>query len=380
MAITLTAQEKLVSKFINRYEIYGFGYDNLYPQNSILLADNSPSLEACLKIFRKFIFGHGMEGVFWKMPVNVFGLKTDQFLRRLIDSYSVHKGFAVNVIYNGVGEVIGLIPLKFENIRLGKADDRGIIKKVAYYKDWKGRIQSRDMVWYDVYNPDLSIIYEQAARSGGFQNWNGQVLYYGENGDLEYPKNSFHSNIENAATDNLVKNGKNANVSTNFMGSHVMQLPFTFDEIADQINSASNSERKVDSQDVEKQFKEKITKFQSADNTGKIMLLENGFKDKDGNMVEIKIQKFDLQNYDKINEHTEKSIYDSLRRNYLIPPILLQEVSAGFSTEIFNDAYNYYNHITNYDRLIFEETFTELFSRWKDPLDVNFEIQKLSYL
>ena len=378
MAITLTAEDTLVIAERRDLNIYNYGVDNLYPQHSVVFADNSGTLKACMDIYERFVFGNGMTNNkdFWKKKINIHGLRVDQFLRRLVRQYGIHKGFAFKVIYNGMAEIVGIVPIKFENCRLKKTDDSGIIKKIIYCDDWskKPLNKTRDMHEYDVYNPDPEIIWQQAERAGGWKEWKGQIFYYGENGELKYPHNSFHSVLEDVATDIAIKKGKNANVSTNFLASHIMQLPFTFQEMADKM---SDENKKVKAEDVKESLKESLKKYQSNENLGKLMLMENPFKDNDGKMIPFQIDKLELQNYDKINEHSEKTVKENIRQNYNIPPILLQEVSTGFSTEIFKHAYNYYNEITDYDRLILEETFVELFENWVTDVNVDLQIAHL---
>jgi len=380
--ITLTAKDTLVIEEHRNLGIYNFGIDNLYPNWSVNFAENSPSLHAALCVYERFIFGDGMTHSkdFWKRKINIYGLRVDQFLRRIVRSYAIHRGFAFKVLWNGAGEITGIVPVKFENCRLGKADDNGVVKKIRYCNDWskKRLYDQKDILEYDVYNDDIEIIHRQAELAGGWDNYKGQIFYWGDNGELKYPHNSFHSVLEDCATDIGIKNGKNANVSTNFVASHMMELPFTFQEIADELNAkVPEGGRKVDPDQLREDYKKQMTSFQSNENVGKFMLVENTKTDNEGKQIPIKVEKFELQNYDKMNEYTEKSVKENIRQNYNIPPILLQETATGFSTEIFKHAYNYFNELTKYDRQIFEETFIEIFENWVNDVQHDLSIKQL---
>lgn len=379
MAIVLTATDTLVTNVENRqFGINNFGTDNKYPNNTVVLADNSPALKRALSVYCDFVFGQGINAdnpTFWKRKINANGLRVDQLLRRIVYEFGRHKGFAVQVVYNAAFEKVAYIPLPFECFRLVKPDDFGVIKKVKYYKDWSSaRIVKDDILELDVYNPDPEVIAKQVENAGGWNYWHGQIFYYGDNGEVKYPHNYFHAALEDVVTDIKAKNGRNANVSTNFMASHAIQLPFTFKEYANETNQTE--------QQVKDYFKAIFTNFQSADNAAKLILIDNGLKDKDGNMIPWKFDKLELQNYDGIFEKTENTVNDTIRSQYRVPEILLDAVSTGFSTEIMESAYNFYNNITSGDRQIMEETMMELFSNYYRPeiLPQSYQITKLSYI
>jgi hypothetical protein len=111
------------------------------------------------------------------------------------------------------------------------------------------------------------------------------------------------------------------------------------------------------------------------------MAIENPVRDKDGKPVMLQIDKLDIQNYDKLTELTEKTVKDNIRGVFNIPAILLEVVATGFSTEIMEDMYSYYNHITADDRLIMEETLSEVFRGWATEINPsgNFAITPLTF-
>jgi hypothetical protein len=378
------ATDTLTIKTENRkFDIYNFGEDNLYPNNNNILASHSAALLRCIKVYCNFIYGKGMtvDNGFWKMPVNIYGLRTDQLLRTLQKDYAIHKGFAVKLIYNALLEVIGIIPIPFEKLRLAYADDFGRIVKIKYCKDWSAtRIEKKDIIEYDVYNSSKDVISRQIEAAGGLETWDGQIYYYGNNGEVGYPHCYYHSAYEDVLSDIQIKKGKNASVHTNFMGSHMIELPYTFESLVD-TGVTDPAERKKKAQTMRDAYMEVIKTFQSCEKAGNIMLLENPVRDNDGKLVNINLKKFDLQNFDGIYQYTENSIKDNIRGVYSIPTILLDPVATGFSTEIMAAFYNYYNITTSSDRQIFEEVFMTLFGNFKMPYQVSdFSIEQLNYL
>ena len=81
-------------------------------------------------------------------------------------------------------------------------------------------------------------------------------------------------------------------------------------------------------------------------------------------------------------KETEQAVKDNLRGQYRVPAILLDPVSTGFSTDIMDAAYNFYNNLTGVDRLEAEEMLRELFTNYTHPeiLPASYEITPLSYL
>jgi len=382
--LTYATTDILTTKTENRkFDIYNYGEDNAYPNNNDILALNSGALLSVWTTYLDFIYGKGMEtaGDFWKMKVNIYGLRVDQLLRRIQTDYSKHRGFAVKVVYNGLLEKVGLVPVPFETLRLATADDFGRIVKIRYCKDWTAsRINSSDIITYDVYNPDKNAILRQIEAAGGIEKWSGQIFYYGNDGLVEYPHCKFHAVIEDVLTDISIKKGRNANTSTNFMASHLLQVPYTFESLVDESITDTDERRKA-AATLRTAFVESLNNFQGNENMGKLLLLENDKTDNDGNMVPLQLDKFDIQNYDKLFESTESSAFNSIRRNYKLPAILLDPVATGFSTEIMQSFYNYYNQITSLDRQIFEESIMDLFTGFKNlPADASYQIQPLSYI
>jgi len=376
--ITLTATDTLTVKENRNIGIYNYGEDNLYPQSSVIMFNNSSALQRCINTFRDFLFGRGVteNNDFWKRKINIYGQRVDQLVRQIVYEYSIHSGFALQFQYNALFEKIGVQVIPFEKLRLPKADDDGNITTILYHKDWSStRIQKSDIITYNLYNTDKEVIARQAALAGGIENWNGQILYFGENGDVKYPHNTFHSVIEDVITDIKLKKGKNANASTNFMASHILQVPFLFAEQTPYENDKDGSRLKAE-------FIAALQKYQGAENLGKIMMLETKMTDKEGKAVFFKVDKLEIQNYDELFQLTENSVKENIRGIYKIPSILLEAVATGFSTEIMNDMYNYYNNITGHDRQVIEETLIETFTGWHYEINPskNYSLTPLSFI
>ena len=361
--IILKATDTLIQKESRSLGIVNFGDDNLYPNNSRILSNNSSALKRCVETYGSFIFGSGVSesGDFWKHKINFDGLRVDQFFRKIIkDEFAIHDAFAFIVGYNGLLQPSYLIPLPFETLRIPLPDDEGNVSKIRYYKDWSSsRINQKDIIDYDLYNTDIDVIQKQIEFAGGLEKWRGQIYYYGQNGEVKYPHNSFHSVLEDCITDLKIKQGKNANASTNFMPSHIIQFPFFFSE-ATPYGKELDPEGSRFRQDVMNSFSD----FQGFDKTSKLMGIENPNVDKEGKMIPFKIDKLEASDFTSMFQNTELSVRKNIRENFVIPDVLIDVAKTGFSTDEMQNGYRFFNNITAPKRQIFEEVMLDIFSKW----------------
>lgn len=377
--ITLSAPDTLKINYNKQLDIQAFGEDNKYPNSSYTMSLNSGALKQCVGIYSGFIFGQGMSesGGFWKAVINQSGLRIDQFARWAVNQYAIHNGFAFLVGYNGLLEPNSITPIPFEQLRFPKADDSQQVTTVKYYKDWTEKsIKKENIKTFNLYNPDKEIIARQIELAGGIENWPGQVYYFGENGLNKYPHNSFHSVLEDVVTDIKTKKGRNSSASTNFMPSAIIQVPFTFKDVTPYKETGD-----TDGLQYKGEVMETFLEFQGNENAARLMVIENTSKDEKGNMIPFKIDKIEATNFDEIFGAVQATVKTNVRENYLIPEVLFV-LGKGFATDEIINGFNYYNHLTQHQRLIIEEVFTEIFSKWAYNINPsgNYAITPLKYL
>ena len=347
--------------------------DNAYPNTLETIIDRSPTARACLAVMERFAFGRGMSesGDFWKRIVNIKGLKVDQLCRRLIKSYKKHGGFALHFNYNAMYEKVSVTPLHFPSVRIGTPDDEHYSGKIIVYPKWSKEFKfdmQKDV--YNVYNPDPNIVARQVELAGGWDKYNGQVWYYGENGEYEYPLSPFEPCRNDMITELLISAGKNSNVSSNFLGSQIMVLPGTYADLSPYPEDKELIARGEESK-YEHEIMTMLSQLQGAERTGSLAVIENGVTDKDGQPVKFEVIKFDVQNFDKIHEYTERSCEDTIMKVAGVPHILIKPTATGFSQELLDNYYQFYNEATSYDRLIIEEIMAEIFNNWHYAINPN---------
>lgn len=346
-----------------RYDI-----DNAYPQRMYQHYLRSGYTKLCVEIYAKFIFGGGLaDKKLYKTVVNDKGQTLDQVLRPVIKDFSVFKGFAIHFNYNALYAIHSIQRIPFEYIRLGLPDDQDYIGKVGVYNNWdrsnSKNYKHKKIDRLDVFNPNPDVVRAQMEHAGGIEKYLGQVLYY--TGDTEdYPLCSFDSVIELVKADAQLDVFKNSNIENGFLVSYIVEYPGEFESAAER-----------------KEFDASLADLQGAKKAGSFVVLEVP-SNSNPNSPGLKFTKVETQNNDRLFEWTEQSTNDKIRKNYLIPPDLLGEFKGGaLSAQQISDSYEYYNSVTQDERLIFEEILTKIFSYWRNPIPVvDYSIIPLQYV
>lgn len=339
-------QPRLIIRDNKQNGIQNYDIDNAYPQRIRSAIKASGRTSQCIKIWERFVRGQGFADPFFKTVINNKRMTVDKLLRKLISDYCRFRGFAIHFNFNLLGEIVSMDHVPFEELRLGIEDENGFVTKVKHHPDWAKEtgkyFQKEKITEYDLFNP--SSVLSQAETSGGFSSYKGQILWYSVNG-WKYPEASCDAVFEDVIADDESKQFRLNNIATNFLSPLILET----EEFADD-----------DSRD---EFKKNIQNFQGARKAGKVFHIE---KSKGGGSVEVK--KIEVQSMDGLFEKTENATLEAIRRNYMILPVLLGDLIAGKlgTSQEIQDAYAFTNAITGDDRMIFEETFTEIFSFWHD--------------
>jgi hypothetical protein len=380
MAKTINVNKPKTDVIKKAEGIIHYDRDNQYPNRMNNIIDRSPTASSVVETKERFIFGYGMteSGDFWKRKVNAKAHRVDQIIRRIVKSWSRNKGFALHFNYNEMYEKTSVTVLPFENCRIGKPDDENNKGKIVVYDRWNEFDRKKAKV-YNTYNPSPAVIARQVELAGGWDKYMGQVWYYGENGDIEYPLSPFESCMNDMIAEILIGQGKNSNASSNFLASQIFMLPGTYAELSPY---PDDQQRVLDGQQTkfEKDVTDMLASMQGADKMGAVAVMENNVKDKDGNPVKFEVVKFDIQNFDKIHEYTERSCENTIIKVSKVPHILVIPTATGFSQELLNNYYQFYNEATTYDRQIIEETAMEIFNGWHYDINPtgNYQIKKLT--
>lgn len=340
--------------------ILNFDEDNLYPQRTENYIQSSGTATACVNLYAKFIRGGGFaDQNFYKTRINDRGLTVDGFLRFITREYSKHKGFAVHVQYNILGDRVGVTPLNFTSVRIGDISQIETNGRYKFSNQWDEKKQT-DVEIYEPYNPDKNVVFDQIERAGGIEAYKGQILYVTEDYD-RYPLSSIDSVLEDVIADSKTKTYRMNITSRSFLSETLIEYPYEFK-----------------SEDERNQAKADIEEFQGTENAGKVMMAENPNPE-----FGIKVHQLAMSNSDKMFQLTNETCKLSIIQSFNQPLALLSTLvpgKLGTSTEI-SDAFKFYNEFTKDERYMFEEVCKKLFSGWYYPINPsgNYSIIPLEY-
>lgn len=375
--------------------IMSYDYDNCYPQRIREEVRASGTTSNCVNVYSKFMRGSGFKDQdFYKAKINNSGLTPDRLLREHTKDYALWHGFATLIKYNILLQPVEVYHMPFEFCRLVDPENIDHVGQIAIYDDWdkikKNRIDTSKIDFIDLYTEDHNIIDEQIARAGGFDKWKGHVKWHSADG-IDYPLSIYDPVLEDVRTDSGIKTFRFKQVKSGFMASHMVILPFEFegpdngpnasyeefpiDDIRNRHYARGNNEENEDRTN----FLNSLKDFQGAENSNKLFVVEN----KGNGDAPIQIQKLDLQDGDKMFQITNQTVKDSIIESFSVPPILVGiqvPGKLGSSTDMA-DAYDYYNLVTSDERLIFEEEYKKIFSRFVISLNptMDYSIIALEY-
>lgn len=367
MKSTTNTVKRIEKKASKQEHILNFDVDNLYPQRVLEIIADSSTATMCVGVLSKFIMGGGfLDKDFYKAKINRKGLTVDNLLRKNSNDFSRLHSFALQVNYNALFEVTEVNYVHIQNLRLTDPNDVEVKyhNKVAVYNDWgkqvKKKIDIKDVDFLDFYDPNPETIQKQVNalteydKDGnivvdGWTKYKGQMYWYGTIQTLDYQLSFADPVLEDMQTQGRMKRFKLNSVGNNFMASHIVKTG------------------KFESDTDKEAFAKNFNEFQGDENTAGFMHVELESQDDLFN-----IEKVEIQDYDGLYQYTETSVKESIVENYMIPPVLVFAVPGklGTSTEI-EDATSYYNGITSDFRLIFEEVYKDIFSRFHKPINVS---------
>jgi hypothetical protein len=347
--VTSNNRQRQVIRDLRAENVYSFDYDNAYPQRVYDLVNSSGAAKSAWDKFAKFIMGNGVsDDLVARQVVNKYGITVDKLMRMCINDYAMFRGFSVHVSYNAMGDITGFNHVPFEWCRIGRD------QKIAVYDNWdrrklkdNGKYSPADIRRFDKFDPDYALDEINAEPGATLEdkiaNYPGQVFWFSADGIETYPLSPFDPVLEDIETDAEIKIGKLKNVKTNFVAPQMVKYRGRFESDQDRAS-----------------FIESLEQFQGNENVGNIMLVEV----EDG-VADFEVAKFEIQDFDKKWEFTERSVKENIFQALQQPLVLSAMPVAGklgTSSEI-EDAKIFYNEITADDRLVISEEFTRLFGR-----------------
>lgn len=312
--VVQTSVTKRVADSVDRsLGIFPYDGDNKYPQRVENARAASGTASACVKEMKRFLRGRGYDDpALESLVVNHKGQTLAEIHELICQDRSTFEGYAFIVGYNALFEVTSIQHVPFAHCRLKYDGETMQVSQVLVHPDWgRERLgvawKKSDAVAFDVFTNDPQKRMAQVRACGGFQNWNGHIVYVSAAGHLTYPLSTFDAVMEDVLTERGIKTCKYRWQETGFMASHLLAVP------------------RFESDEDRNEFDENLKEFQGADRSQKIVLVEFDSKEQ---MPEVK--PFTVNSQDGQYQWTESSVRDNIIRQFG-QPLALHAIQAGGS-------------------------------------------------
>lgn len=348
-----------------RWQIQGYGEDNLYPQRAKAVRDASATTKSACSRYAEFINGEGFTNpVFGSTIVNRKGHTANDFLDHIAESLSWANGFFIHVGYNLNYKVNSVKVVPFEFNRFGIPDECGEFDIIRYSTNWeqnpyKNINGTMTIDNYPLFNPNPDVVKEQIARAGGILNYSGQIFFWSPD-EGQYPKSVFDSVFDQAQTETEIAIFDLAMEQNGFKAGHAIAYPGKFE-----------------SKQEEQKFKDGINDF-TGRGAGSALVFENP----DGNLkINEMIVPLQMQNTDSLHVNVDKRVRGAIRRAFGMPAEIIGELpdSGMFNQQQMQDAYLYYNALTRNARNVVSRQVKKIFDHWQTPLTDDYSIIPQQY-
>lgn len=376
------SSRRLDANYSYALDIQTYGDDNLYPQTLRDIISASSTGSECSDRFADFIEGNGFNNeLFSGYVVNRKGQTADDIHALVCKDVSLYNGMALHVNYNVYGEIVELHHIPFENCRLLEEDDNGYVAKIAVHPDWTGkkthkgkaiRVTKENIDYIDVFNPVKEVVLAQIESAGGIEYYKGQVLWVSMAGNNIYPIGKGDRVVTEMSTDEGLANVKYRNVRNNFLPSGMVITKkgthTTFDENGKEVEDASGNDS----------FSDMLVQLQGDTNSNKLLDVTLESDEEKPEFVPIV-----TQNYDKEFTVTDASVVERIYSAYGQEPWYCIRIGkVGFSGDILEDAFEYYNSIVSKQQRCIERAFQMVFRYWFEAANPSndYSVQPLKYV
>lgn len=358
------SRRKIDNLYLSTLGIKSYDADNLYPQNVRKIVLNSKTGSGCMSRYISFLEGNGITNtVLSAMKVNRNGQTLDAIHSLCAADIGFHGGFALQVNYNLLCQIVEINHVPFENVRLAEPDSEGNVSEVYIHPDWSGRMTRNGKVVQvnkdncdivKVFNPKPEVVAAQIIAAGGVEHYKGQVYYYSRDGYMTYPLSKCDAVLRDMSTDEGLTNVSHRNVRNNFLPAGMLS------------HFRQNTPIKPDDH-IEGEPKEEMVDY--FDMVKGLMTDENCCKVaevtiEDENEVP-KFTEFQAHNYDKDFTVTSDSVIEAIYAAFEQDVFLcIRKGKLGFSGDVINDAENYYARCVRKEQRSLTAAYMDILSHW----------------
>lgn len=364
--------------YLRQFGIQGFGDDNLYPQTLRNIIAASSTGSECAERYANFIEGNGFKDIrFSEYVVNRKGDTVDDIHALVCPDVGDFDGMSLHINYNIFGEICELNYVPFENCRLLEEDSNGYVAKIAVHPDWSGKktragnplqVKKENIDFIDVFNPRKEVVLAQIEAAGGIEYYKGQILWLSGGGKNVYPRSRADSVVTEMSTDEGLANVKFRNVRCNFLSAGIV-ITKKGQSIAGEDSSGLNDNDG---------FSDMLGKLQGDTNSLKMLEVEISSDEEKPEFVDLS-----SKNYDKEFSVTDASVVERIYSAYGQEPWYCIRIGkVGFSGDILEDAFEYYNSIVSKQQRMIERAFQKIFDGWYEVANPSndYSVEPLKYV
>jgi hypothetical protein len=374
--------------------IYLYGLDNNYARKIVNLADRTSSIVAVRNKQAEFVAGNGFPGATsddvkndTAIVINRKG-ETAYDLLKFVAEQKSNINIAIHVNYNelGIASEFNLIEYDFVRRKVKQQNDKFdkyIITNIWHLEnDYSQHIYNSKIMEFNewvndkktqlsfcalecfAYDPDPVIVREQMALSGGIQNYSGQLFYAKRTQDI-YQKAVYDSLADKFQFLAECDLSSLSNIQNGYGGSGILKY-----------FASADGKKEIEN------IKRKAENMKGSQNHGRfftIPMLPNA----DMKMPTNVFESTEIQNRDKLYTEQKKEAKEGIQELYSTPNSILGNDSEGnFATQNMQQAFDFYNSVTQPLRTETEIELTTLFknSVFKDQVKLPIEIEPLEYI
>lgn len=364
--------------YLRQFGIQGFGDDNLYPQTLRNIIAASSTGSECAERYANFIEGNGFKDIrFSEYVVNRKGDTVDDIHALVCPDVGDFDGMSLHINYNIFGEICELNYVPFENCRLLEENSNGYVAKIAVHPDWSGKktragnplqVKKENIDFIDVFNPRKEVVLAQIEAAGGIEYYKGQILWISGGGKNVYPRSRADRVVTEMSTDEGLANVKFRNVRCNFLSAGIV-ITKKGQSIAGEDSSGLNDNDG---------FSDMLGKLQGDTNSLKMLEVEISSDEEKPEFVDLS-----SKNYDKEFSVTDASVVERIYSAYGQEPWYCIRIGkVGFSGDILEDAFEYYNSIVSKQQRMIERAFQKIFDGWYEVANPSndYSVEPLKYV
>ncbi len=286
-----------------------WGLNNDFPQYLKVLLDNNSLLQTITEGISQYVSGNSVnclsEGVLGSK------VKFNKLIQKCMQDRLIYGGFAIQVIYNPLGEISNLKHVAFERLRIGDNE-----ATASYYKYWG--------VYGKRYTSGLNkaITYPLFGKTKGPKT--SEIFYYNQDSSDIYPKSPINGCLRSIETSNEVSNFHYHAIKNNFAVSAII-----------------NFNNGIPTENEKKAINDKLSEaFTGTNNASRFLV---SFNESSDNATTL--DRLASDDFDKRYEALDKSVRDNIFVNFRCSGILfgLPEENRGFSKAEYTEAFELFN-------------------------------------